>query len=208
MVTKKPTTEPKPAEKKPVVKKPAAAKKPVAEKKPAAPRKKKAVVEAAPVAPQAVVPAVVEAPAAPVAKAEAPEAAVPAKKDYIYALGRRKRAIAQVRMYVGGKGEITVNGKKFVEYFNNVDLRQAVMEPLKAVGQDDKVNLIIISYGGGMAGQADAARLGISRALVKLNETFRTTLKKMGMMMRDPREKERKKYGLKKARKGPQWAKR
>jgi small subunit ribosomal protein S9 len=202
MVTKKPTTEPKPAAKKPAAKKPA-------EKKPAAPRKavlkKKIVTEEAPAAvekAEAVV--AIEVPAAK----EVPIAAAPAKKDYIYALGRRKRAIAQVRLTPGGKGEIMVNGKTYVDYFTSVEMRQAVLTPLKAVGQDDKVTISIVAYGGGMSGQADAARLGISRALIKLNETFRSTLKKMGMMTRDPREKERKKYGLKKARKGPQWAKR
>ncbi|MFA6603506.1 MAG: 30S ribosomal protein S9 [Patescibacteria group bacterium] len=126
----------------------------------------------------------------------------------MYALGRRKRATVQARLYSNGKGEIKVNGKPLKEYFTTDVLQSTVMAPLKAVGLDDKVNIDLKAIGGGMAAQAGAARHGISRTLVKMNEEFRKTLKPMGFMTRDPREKERKKYGLKKARKGPQWAKR
>jgi len=195
MVPTKKTTTSKPAAKKAAPKKPAAKK--AAPKKPAA--KKKAVEKAPVVAAVSVAVA-----AEPVKKAAAPKA----DKGYIYALGRRKSAIAQVRLFADGKGEFSVNGKKFDEYFNTFGLRETAMAALKAVGQDNKVDIQIKAYGGGLSGQAVAARLGISRALIKMNDTFRGTLKKMGFLMRDPREKERKKYGLKKARKGPQWAKR
>lgn len=165
-------------------------KKPVAAKKPAAPRKKKeAVVEAAETAP-------------------AETAANVPKEGYIYALGRRKTAIAQTRLFPGGTGEIKVNGKDYQKYFTVYEQRAELLSPLKAVGQDDKVNINLKVYGGGMRGQAGAARLGIARALMLMNPAFRLSLKQLGFVTRDPREKERKKYGLKKARKGPQWAKR
>ncbi|MDD5251890.1 MAG: 30S ribosomal protein S9, partial [Patescibacteria group bacterium] len=137
--------------------------------------------------------------------AEKPTRAVPAG-EYIYALGRRKSAIAQTRLYHGGKGVITANGLPAKEYFKVQQYVDRLYVPLKAVGLDNKVNIDLRLTGGGLNGQSDAAMLGISRALVKDNEEYRPTLKKMGLMTRDPREKERKKYGLKKARKGPQWA--
>jgi small subunit ribosomal protein S9 len=127
--------------------------------------------------------------------------------SYIYALGRRKSAIAQARLFTNGKGEIKVNGKPYDKYFTVYEQQEAVMAPLKVVGQTDASVDLKVS-GGGMRGQADAARLGISRALIELNPFYRKALKKLGYLMRDPREKERKKYGLKKARKAPQWAKR
>jgi small subunit ribosomal protein S9 len=205
--TKKTTAKETPAEAKKAAPKKAAAPRPAvrkaAPKKAAAP-KKEAVVAAVEVKPTvaAEAPAVVEA--AVVVK----PAALKGDKGYIYALGRRKTAIAQVRMVPNGKGDILVNGKKFNEYFVTFEMRDVVMNALKAVGLDGKVDITIQTRGGGLSGQAVAVRLGISRALIKLNETYRATLKKMGFLMRDPREKERKKYGLKKARKGPQWAKR
>jgi len=216
MVPAKKTTEKETPEKakKPAVKKPAAAHKPAA-KKVAAPKPAAAHKPAAKRAPKkeaAVVveakPAVVEAPVAVVVEEKKPAAAAPkAEKNYIYALGRRKTAIAQVRM-TPGTGLIQVNGKKFNEYFTTFEMRDTVLAPLKAVGQEGKFDFNINVYSGGLSGQSVAVRLGISRALVKQNETYRGTLKKLGFMMRDPREKERKKYGLKKARKGSQWAKR
>lgn len=154
---------------------------------------------------EAAKPAVV---AAPVAAPEPKRASVVGTKEWIYALGRRKTAIAQVRYWPGKKGIITVNGKPYDKYFTVFDLQQSIVAPLKAVGKDEGAEIAITCHGGGLTGQAEAARLGISRALVKLNEEFRKSLKKAGFLMRDPRAKERKKYGLKKARKAAQWAKR
>lgn len=127
---------------------------------------------------------------------------------FIYAKGRRKSAVAKVKMWLEGKGEIRVNGKKAAEYFPLEELRESLVTPLKAVGMESRVTIEIIAAGGGMRGQAEASRLGISRALIALVPEFRKTLKKMGLLMRDPREKERKKPGKKRARKGSQWAKR
>jgi len=126
---------------------------------------------------------------------------------YVYAVGRRKRAIAQVKLWVDGKGEITVNGMEFKKYLPTFEMQAAVLDPLQAVGMD-KANVEAKVMGGGTRGQAGAIRLGISRALLLINPEYRTSLKKQGMLTRDPREKERKKPGLKKARKAPQWAKR
>ena len=191
--------------------KPAAKK--AAAKKPAAPRKAAAKKPAAPK--HAAKPVVAVAEAELVVKTAAPEVVAPKSvvavagaAGYIYALGRRKRAIVQARLFANGKGEIKVNGKPLKEYFTTDILQSMVMAPLKAVGLDEKVNIDLKTIGGGMVAQAGAARHSISRALVKVNADFRKTLKPMGFMTRDPREKERKKYGLKKARKGPQWAKR
>lgn len=136
------------------------------------------------------------------------ETKVMAAGEYVYAIGRRKRAVAKTKLWVGGKGEITVNGKKYTEYFPVYELREQVIDPLKVVGQDDKVTVQAETLGGGLRGQAEALRLGISRALVELNPDYRKSLKALGYMMRDPREKERKHYGFKKARKASQWAKR
>jgi small subunit ribosomal protein S9 len=117
---------------------------------------------------------------------------------YTYAVGRRKSGIAQVRVYATGKGAITVNRKPMKEYFPVEELQ----------GMDATADVVAEARGGGIRGQADAVKLGIARALLKHNPDFRATLKPLGALTRDPREKERKKYGLKKARKSPQWAKR
>lgn len=203
MTTKKTTEGAEPKAKKPAAKKPAAA-------KAAAPKK---VAAAVPAAEPAM--AVAADDAEVVVKAAAPKPVVhegPSRKmatgEYIYALGRRKRAVAKTRVWVGGKGEITVNGKPMREYFTVYDLQEEVMNPLRLVGGDATMDVKLEVSGGGMRGQAEAARLGISRALVELNPNYRKSLKALGYMMRDPREKERKKYGFKKARKAPQWAKR
>ncbi len=127
---------------------------------------------------------------------------------YVYALGRRKRGVAQVRVYLAGKGSVTVNSKPMKDYFPVDELQDAVLSPLKAVGMDATADVVASAHGGGIRGQADAVKLGIARALLVHNPDFRATLKPLGVLTRDPREKERKKYGLKKARKSPQWAKR
>ena len=128
--------------------------------------------------------------------------------DYVYAIGRRKSGTAQVRLYLKGKGSIVVNGKPKTEYFPVADLQDAILVPLKAAGISETADVVVQAKGGGIRGQADAVKLGIARALLVHNQDLRATLKPLGVLTRDPREKERKKYGLKKARKSPQWAKR
>ena len=127
---------------------------------------------------------------------------------FISALGRRKTSIARVRLIKNGTGAFTVNGKPVDEYFTTYELRSIVKNALKVSGQETAVDVSALVEGGGIRGQAESVRLGISRALIILNPTFRKTLKKMGFLMRDPRAKERKKPGLKKARRAPQWSKR
>jgi small subunit ribosomal protein S9 len=126
---------------------------------------------------------------------------------YDYGLGRRKAAIATVRL-IKGQGAVVVNGQPIGQYFNNASLESIVGEPLVMAGLDKKLDASLQVKGGGKRGQADAARLAIARALNELNPDLRPTLKKAGFLTRDPREKERKKYGLKKARKAPQFSKR
>lgn len=128
--------------------------------------------------------------------------------DYVYALGRRKRARARTRLFSVGSGTVTVNGKKLETYFPASLLQELVISPLKVVGRDADSDVTLSVDGGGLHGQAEAARLGIARALLKINPEYRSALKKLGYLTRNPREKERKKYGLKKARRAPQWAKR
>lgn len=130
------------------------------------------------------------------------------KKGYLPSVGRRKRAIARVRLIKNGTGKIVINGKAYDQYFTVFDLRKQITEPLTIVGQADAVDVSVKVIGGGMRGQAEAIRQGISRSLIQLNPTFRKSLKKLGFLKRDPRQKERKKFGLKKARRAPQWSKR
>ena len=122
--------------------------------------------------------------------------------------GRRKTSVARVIIDTTGKGVITVNGKKFEEYFGLSTLQYIVKQPIVLLGLDGKVDVSINVCGGGLAGQAGAIRQAIARALVKDNDTYRAELKKAGFLTRDSREKERKKYGFKKARKSPQYSKR
>lgn len=129
------------------------------------------------------------------------------QNHYHYALGRRKEAIATVRL-TPGQGPMLVNEQPATEYFNNAQLMALVEAPLKLAGQDGKLRVSLHLKGGGKRGQADAARLAISRALQVMSEDLHPTLKKAGLLTRDPREKERKKPGLKKARKAPQFSKR
>ena len=126
---------------------------------------------------------------------------------YHYARGRRKEAIATARLYPG-KGEIVVGDQTAAAYFNNDSLIHVVEEPVRLAGQDQKLRISLHLKGGGKRGQADAARLAIARALRVMSEDLHPTLKKAGLLTRDPREKERKKAGLKRARKAPQFSKR
>lgn len=130
-----------------------------------------------------------------------------ATQHYNYGLGRRKQAIATARLYKGG-GEILVGKVTAAEYFNNDALVELLQQPITLAGQDKKLRVTLKVIGGGKRGQADAARLAIARALEEMDENLRTTLKKAGYLSRDPREKERKKPGLKRARKAPQFSKR
>ena len=121
--------------------------------------------------------------------------------------GRRKSSIARVRL-VEGKGNITINGKSIDEYFGEETLRVIVKQPLTVTNTLSKYDVIAKVQGGGFSGQAGAVRHGIARALNEANEEYRPVLKSNGFLTRDPRMKERKKYGLKKARKAPQFSKR
>jgi small subunit ribosomal protein S9 len=144
-----------------------------------------------------------------VEQAEEMSAAESAKGgSFIPAIGRRKTSVARVRLIKNGKGTVTVNGQKAEVFFTTFDLREQAIAPLKAVGQEAAVDVSAKVEGGGIRGQAEALRLGISRALIELNPTFRTALKKLGYLTRDSRKRERKKFGKKSARRSPQWSKR
>jgi small subunit ribosomal protein S9 len=132
----------------------------------------------------------------------------PAAGRFFYAVGRRKTAVARVRLYPG-EGTITVNGKTAAEYFGGRNIHQIVIrEPLRLTGTVERFNIVVTVVGGGVAGQAGAVRHGISRALTRFDEELRGVLKPAKMLTRDAREKERKKVGLKRARKAPQYTKR
>lgn len=130
-----------------------------------------------------------------------------AKTPYLYAIGRRKTAAAKVRLYPDGQG-VTVNGKPVTQYFITDDLQKTILSPLAALGQEKQVRIESFVSGGGITAQAGALRHGISRALVLKNQEDKVTLKKLGFLTRDSRRKERKKPGLRKARRRPQWSKR
>lgn len=131
-----------------------------------------------------------------------------AKNDYFYALGRRKSATARVRLQ-GGKGAIVINDKPASEYFANSKLLLAELErPFAALEQENKFDITARVTGGGHLGQAEAIRLGIAKALTQLNEDLKGTLKRADLLSRDPRKRERKKFGLKGARKQRQFTKR
>jgi small subunit ribosomal protein S9 len=132
---------------------------------------------------------------------------VPATMVQYLATGRRKTSVARVFLRPG-KGEIHVNGRTFDSYFPTESLRVPVRQPLLATETADKFDILILATGGGVAGQAGAARLGIARALVEFNGELRQRLKKLGLLTRDPRQHERKKYGQKGARKRFQFSKR
>jgi small subunit ribosomal protein S9 len=131
-----------------------------------------------------------------------------AKNDYFYALGRRKAATARVRL-MGGKGTITVNGKPAEEYFaGSQALLTELQKPFSALEQENKFDVTVMVDGGGHAGQVDAIRLGIAKALALMTPDVKGTLKRADLLSRDPRERERKKFGLKGARKQRQFTKR
>jgi len=130
-----------------------------------------------------------------------------AEKTTFYGTGRRKKSISRVRL-VNGKGNITVNGKDINEYFGVETLKVIIKQPLVATNTLDKYDVVAKVTGGGISGQAGAIRHGISRALLQANSEYRPTLKSNGFLTRDARMKERKKYGMKKARKAPQFSKR
>lgn len=123
-----------------------------------------------------------------------------------YARGKRKTGVATVKIYQGN-GEILVNGKSYQDYFQK-SLHDTIVAPLKALGLEGSRRVEARVTGGGIRGQAESVRLGIARALVSENPDWKTTLRSFGFMTRDPRAKERKKYGLKRARRAPQWTKR
>ena len=128
--------------------------------------------------------------------------------NYFQGVGRRKTSTARVRIFPGGEGIVTVNDKPGKEYFSRFGDLQAVTAPLRAVGQDGKFNITVHVGGGGITGQSEAARQGVARALLNMNEDLRKPLRKNGYLTRDSREKERKKPGLKRARKAPTYTKR
>lgn len=129
-------------------------------------------------------------------------------KKFIYGKGARKTAVAQVRLYVKGKGAFTVNGKPFDQYFPTENLQKTFLAALNIANQQKDVDIDVKVHSGGLASQAEACRHGLSRALVELDSALRPALKAQGFLTRDPRVKERKKPGLKRARRAPQWSKR
>jgi len=130
------------------------------------------------------------------------------KKPYVYGTGRRKSSVARVHLFQNGTGSITINGRDIDDYFGLETLKLIVRQPLVATEQVGKVDIVATVTGGGVTGQAGAIRHGIARALLLVNEEYRSTLKAAGFLTRDPRMKERKKYGLKAARRAPQFSKR
>jgi small subunit ribosomal protein S9 len=134
-----------------------------------------------------------------------------AKETYFYSLGRRKSATARVRLQSakgGGKGNIVINGKPAIEYLSGSEYLLTELKKPFTVIEKDAFDVSIVVTGGGLSGQVDAIRLGIAKSLVSMNEELKDTLKRAELLSRDPREKERKKFGLKKARKQRQFTKR
>ncbi len=129
------------------------------------------------------------------------------KKPYFYGTGRRKHSVARVRVYEG-TGNITINNRDIDDYFGLETLKLIVRQPMQLTETLGKLDIVTTVVGGGVSGQAGAIRHGIARALIKLDPNYRAVLKKAGLLTRDPRMKERKKYGLKAARRAPQFSKR
>ena len=128
-------------------------------------------------------------------------------KPYFYGTGRRKNSVARVRVY-NGTGKITINGRDIDDYFGLETLKLIVRQPLAVAEVEGKFDLVVRVGGGGVSGQAGAIRHGLAGALLQYDENLRPALKKAGFLTRDPRMKERKKYGLKAARRAPQFSKR
>ena len=129
-------------------------------------------------------------------------------KPYFYGTGRRKSSVSRVRVYPNGTGAITINGRDIEDYFGLDTLKLIVRQPLALTDNLDKFDIVCTVAGGGVTGQAGAIRHGVSRALLEFDAELRPVLKKAGFLTRDPRMKERKKYGLKAARRAPQFSKR
>ena len=127
---------------------------------------------------------------------------------YYQAIGRRKTSVARIRLFTQGDKRITINGKPYKEYFPDLNLQQIVSIALDRMKASDKFMVSVIVKGGGIHSQSEAVRHGISRALVKFNPDFHKRLRRAGYLTRDPRMRERKKFGLKRARRAPQWSKR
>ena len=130
------------------------------------------------------------------------------KRPYMYGTGRRKSSVARVRVFENGTGSIIINGRDIDDYFGLDTLKLVVRQPLVTTDLVGKVDVVVTVAGGGVSGQAGAIRHGISRALLLVDESYRSALKAAGFLTRDPRMKERKKYGLKAARRAPQFSKR
>ena len=130
------------------------------------------------------------------------------KKPYMYGTGRRKASVARVHLFPGGTGAITINGRDIDDYFGLETLKLIVRQPMVTTNTLGKVDIVATVSGGGVTGQAGAIRHGIARALLAVDESYRPLLKAAGLLTRDPRMKERKKYGLKAARRAPQFSKR
>lgn len=148
---------------------------------------------------------------AKVAKTAPAKAEKKSAEKYFYAVGRRKTSVAQVRVYPSnkaGEAEVVVNDRKLKDYFPVASMQAVLTGPLKMAGADRNFKVTVVVRGGGITGQMEAIRLGISRALVLFDETLKKSLKDAGLLTRDARKVERKKPGLKKARRAPQWAKR
>lgn len=128
--------------------------------------------------------------------------------QYYYGVGRRKESVVTARIYSKGTSGITINDKPLNEYFIHEEQQKRVLQPLELLDKNDQHRITLLIKGGGLSGQADAARLAVANALVEMSEELRPTLKRAGFIKRDSRIKERKKYGLKRARKAPQFTKR
>jgi small subunit ribosomal protein S9 len=130
------------------------------------------------------------------------------KKAYISTVGRRKTAVARIRLTKKGEGKFTVNNKPLEKYFPTANLQNLATQPLKIISLPEKPDISVKVSGGGIMSQADSVRLGIARALLEIDMAYKPKLKKAGLLTRDSRKKERKKPGLRRARRAPQWSKR
>lgn len=144
----------------------------------------------------------------PLKKESSTTVAKPRRQTYIFCVGRRKSAVARVRLYKNSEPEISINGKSLQEYFPYFEYQAIVTESLELTDQKKLGKFSIKVTGGGVKGQAESIRLGLSKILLKVDAAFRPQLKSRGLLTTDSRVKERKKYGLKKARRAPQWQKR